>query len=176
MLNRLWTPWRMAFIQGEKPRECLFCRIAREDDDRKNLILYRGQHNFVLLNAYPYTSGHLMVAPYAHVGNLDDLDGATTSEMMELAKRAIRALRKGERAEAFNVGVNLGAAAGAGLIDHAHLHVVPRWQGDSNFMPVVGDVRLIPETLDVTYDKLIAAGIAEGSPGNAGSGDRLPRG
>lgn len=159
-LNRLWTPWRMTFIQGEKPRECIFCAKARGDRDRENHVLYRGKHAFMLLNAYPYTAGHLMIAPYAHVASLEDLDADTTTEMMEQVKRALAALRKGERAESFNVGMNIGAPAGAGIADHVHLHVVPRWQGDSNFMPVLGDVRLIPETLDQTYEKLIRAGVA----------------
>jgi ATP adenylyltransferase len=149
----------MAFIRGEKPVECIFCSKARENDDRRNYVLFRGRHNFILLNAYPYTTGHLMIAPYAHVGSLEDLPSDTTAELMDLTKRALRSLRVAERASAFNVGVNVGAAAGAGIADHVHLHVVPRWQGDSNFMPVLGDVRLIPETLDVTFDKLIEAGI-----------------
>src|SRR5207302_8653796 len=127
-VQRLWTPWRMAFIQGDKPRECIFCRIARERDDRKNLLLYRGKLTFVLLNAYPYTTGHLMIAPYVHVGDLAELDLATTAETMELAKRALRVLRKVERPGAFNVGMNIGTAAGAGIADHVHLHVVPRWE------------------------------------------------
>lgn len=151
----------MAFIQGEKPKECIFCAKAAEQRDRENYVLYRGKHSFILLNAYPYTAGHLMIAPYAHRVSLEDLSDEATAEMMALSKRALRALRRAERAESFNVGMNVGAPAGAGIADHVHLHVVPRWQGDSNFMPVLGDVRLIPETLDATYDKLIQAGIAE---------------
>lgn len=159
-LGRLWTPWRMAFIQGDKPSECIFCAKARATRDRENYVLYRGKHNFILLNAYPYTAGHLMIAPYEHRGSLEDLAPEVTAELMGLTKRALRALRKAERTDSFNVGVNIGAPAGAGIADHVHLHVVPRWAGDSNFMPVVGDTRLIPETLDSTYEKLIQAGIA----------------
>ena len=158
-MKRLWTPWRMAFIQGEKPPECIFCSKPNERNDRENFILYRGRHNFIILNAYPYTSGHLMIVPYNHVATIEELESEVTSEMMDLAKRAIAALRKAERPEALNVGMNIGKAAGAGIADHVHLHVVPRWSGDNNFMPVVGDARLLPETLATTYDKLIAAGI-----------------
>jgi ATP adenylyltransferase len=154
----------MAFIRGEKPRACVFCTKARDNDDRRNYVLYRGQHCFSLLNTFPYAAGHLMIAPYEHEGTPEKLSSETTGEMMELAKRAIRALRLAENSAAFNVGMNIGEAAGAGLADHLHLHVVPRWNGDSNFLPVLGDVRLIPERLDETYDKLLAAGIAKSVP------------
>ncbi len=150
----------MAFIQGEKPRECIFCTKPRENRDRANYILYRGRHNYIILNAFPYASGHLMIVPFAHVPSLEDLEPAVTAEMMELTKRALTALRVAERPEAFNVGVNIGKAAGAGIADHVHLHVVPRWVGDNNFMPVIGNARLLPEMLETTYEKLIAAGIA----------------
>lgn len=150
----------MAFIQGEKPRECIFCTKPNESRDRANYILYRGRHNFIILNAYPYTSGHLMIVPYVHVASLEDLAPEVTGEMMELTKRALAAVRNVEKPEAFNVGVNIGKAAGAGIADHVHLHVVPRWAGDNNFMPVIGNARLLPETLASTYDKLLAAGIA----------------
>ncbi|HVC33644.1 MAG TPA: HIT domain-containing protein [Chloroflexota bacterium] len=153
-MDRLWTPWRMAFVQGEKPRACIFCTLPKQNRDRENYILHRGRHNFIILNAYPYTSGHLMVVPFAHVSTIEDLEPPVTAEMMELAKRALAALRRAERPEAFNVGVNIGKAAGAGIADHVHLHVVPRWTGDNNFMPVVGNARLLPETLASTYDKL----------------------
>jgi len=149
----------MPFIEGEKPSECIFCKKSRENDDRRNHVLARGTHNLILLNAYPYTTGHLMIAPFQHQASLESLDRVVTSEMMDLAKRATRALHQTYQTDSFNIGMNLGAAAGAGIADHLHLHVVPRWQGDSNFMPVLGDVRLIPETLDTTYDRLLEAGI-----------------
>jgi ATP adenylyltransferase len=171
-VGRLWTPWRLAFIRGEKSPSCVFCEKARERDDRKNFVLYRGAHNFILLNAYPYAAGHLMIAPYEHRGSLVDLSTETTADMMELAKRSVRALRQAYRTDSFNVGMNLGAAAGAGIADHVHLHVVPRWVGDSNFMPVLGDVRLIPETLEITYDRLLDAGISR----DDGSTIRTPGG
>ncbi|HEX5417461.1 MAG TPA: HIT domain-containing protein [Chloroflexota bacterium] len=157
----MWTPWRIAFIRGPKAPECIFCAKARERDDQKNYVVFRGAHSFVLLNTYPYAAGHLMIAPYQHIGSLEELPAEVTTEIMELAKRSMRALRQSHRAEAFNVGANIGAPAGAGIADHVHLHVVPRWVGDSNFMPVVGDVRLIPETLDETYTKLLSSGFGQ---------------
>jgi ATP adenylyltransferase len=163
-MKLLWTPWRLDFIRGPKPQECIFCRKASERNDQANFVLTRGRRSFVLLNTYPYTSGHLMIAPYAHSARLGDLDVETTSEMMELAKRSISALQASYNTDSFNVGMNLGVAAGAGIADHLHLHVVPRWQGDSNFLPVLGDTRLIPETLDSTYDRLLQAGIAPDRP------------
>jgi ATP adenylyltransferase len=150
----------MAFIQGEKPTGCIFCLKPKEGNDRANYILARGRHNFVMLNASPYTTGHLMVVPYAHVASIEDLPPEAAAEMMALAKHAVSVLRRAEKATAFNVGINIGKAAGAGIADHVHLHVVPRWEGDSNFMPVIGDTRLLPETLDTTYAKLSRAGIA----------------
>lgn len=161
--KRLWTPWRMPFIIGPKPAQCIFCAKARERDDRTNFVLQRGQHCFVLLNAYPYAAGHLMIAPYQHTGTVEELPCQATTEMMEFVKRSLGILRRSHRAESFNVGVNIGAPAGAGIADHVHMHVVPRWTGDSNFMPVLGDVRLIPEVLHDTYEKLLAAGFADSS-------------
>ena len=159
-MNHLWTPWRMAFIQGEKPIGCIFCSKPAEQSDQTNLILARGQHNFIMLNAYPYTTGHLMIIPYRHLNSLENVPTESSVEMMAMAKHAVAVLRRAVKADAFNVGMNIGKVAGAGIADHIHLHVVPRWEGDSNFMPVVGDTRLIPETLDLTYAKLIQAGIA----------------
>ncbi len=149
----------MAFVQGEKSPGCIFCAKPAESRDRANYILFRGRHNFIILNAFPYTSGHLMIVPYEHVPSIEALDSAVTGEMMELSKRSLAALRKAERPEAFNVGLNIGTAAGAGIADHVHLHIVPRWAGDNNFMPVLGNARLLPEALESTYEKLIAAGI-----------------
>ncbi len=146
---------------GAKPTECIFCTMPREQRDRENYILYRGHHGYVMLNAYPYNNGHLLVIPYAHTPTLEQLDEATAAELMALAQRGLGALRRAMSPEGFNVGVNIGKAAGAGIADHVHIHVVPRWSGDTNFMPVVGGVRMIPELLETTYDKLIAAGIAE---------------
>ena len=140
---------------------CLFCQKLAENKDKENLILYRGQHCFIMLNAYPYTNGHLMVVPYAHVRNLDQLDTPTLTDLMLLTKRSIVALQKVMSPDGFNMGINVGKVAGAGVEDHVHFHVVPRWLGDTNFMPVLAETRLIPEPLNDTYDRLVAAGIAD---------------
>jgi ATP adenylyltransferase len=159
-----WTPWRMPYILSEKDGGCIFCLKSAEDRDRENLIVHRGEHCFVLLNLYPYNNGHVMVAPYAHVADLADLDEGTAAEMTFLAQRSLRALRRALSPEGFNLGINLGRLAGAGIVDHVHLHVVPRWLGDTNFMPVVGGTKLIPELLEDTYNKLRQAFLEEGSP------------
>jgi len=155
-VERLWTPWRRAFVEGTDKRagECFLCTIAAEHDDRKNLVPFRGERVFVLLNLYPYNSGHLMVAPYAHTGDLANLDVAIASELMQVTQRAVDVLQRDYRPDAFNVGMNLGKAAGAGVPDHLHVHVVPRWVGDTNFMPVVGKTKVLPESLEQTYDRL----------------------
>jgi ATP adenylyltransferase len=151
----------MGFIMGEKPKECIFCLKPAETRDRENFILYRGRRAFIILNAYPYNNGHLLIVPYDHVASLEDLDAETSAELMALVQRGIRALRALMSPNGFNVGANIGQSAGAGIADHGHIHVVPRWTGDTNFMPVVGSVRMIPELLETTYDKLLAAGIAD---------------
>ena len=136
---------------------CIFCRaVENPADDEKNYVLHRGTHSFVILNLYPYISGHMMIAPYAHLGELDAAPKATTDEMMDLAKRCNSALRDVYRPEGFNVGMNLGRAAGAGIADHIHMHIMPRWAGDTNFMTSVGDTRVLPEDLPTTYHKLLA--------------------
>jgi ATP adenylyltransferase len=161
-MKRLWTPWRMAYLKApkaSKERGCIFCNKmrARRSKDRDNLVVLRGERAFVVLNLYPYTNGHLMIAPYQHTGELESLDGETLKEMMLLVGASIRALRQMMNPQGFNVGINLGSVAGAGVADHIHIHVVPRWGGDTNFMPVLADVRMIPELLPQTYDKLIEA-------------------
>ncbi len=156
-MDYLWSPWRFRYVsEGVKREGCVFCEVARYDpaDDREHLVLHRARFNFVLLNLFPYTTGHVMVVPYAHAPYLADLDAATLGEMMELARRAEAALKAGYRAEGYNLGMNLGQCAGAGVADHLHLHVLPRWSGDSNFMTVVGETRVLPEDLLTTYDKL----------------------
>lgn len=161
-MKRLWTPWRMAYLKApkkSKERGCIFCNKlrARRAKDRANLVVARGERAFVVLNLYPYTNGHLMVAPYQHTGELESLDAETLQEMMLLVGTSIRALRAMMNPQGFNVGINLGSVAGAGVQDHVHIHVVPRWGGDTNFMPVLADVRMIPELLPQTYDKLLEA-------------------
>jgi ATP adenylyltransferase len=155
-VERLWTPWRRAFVEGADNRagECFLCTISADPDDRKNLVLFRAERVFVLLNLYPYNSGHLMVAPFAHTGDLANLDAAIACDLMTVTQRSVGVLQRAYRPDAFNVGVNLGKPAGAGLPDHLHVHVVPRWNGDTNFMPVVGETKVLPESLDQTYERL----------------------
>jgi len=162
-MKRMWTPWRMEYILSDKAEEragCIFCLKPREARDRDNLILYRGKHNYIILNLYPYNNGHLMVVPYKHSSNVDELDEPTLAEMMVLVQRSVAALQRAMSPDGFNIGLNIGRPAGAGVDYHVHMHVVPRWVGDSNFMPVIGETRLIPEDLATTYDHLIQAGIA----------------
>jgi ATP adenylyltransferase len=159
-VDRLWSPWRYKYISaaggGEKPDDaCVFCPIAADPAaDDKNFVLHRARHNFVILNLYPYTSGHLMIVPYEHAADLDAVAKDATDEMMDLAKRAQSALREAYRPEGFNLGMNLGRAAGAGVAGHVHLHVLPRWAGDSNYMTTVGETRVLPEDLSMTYERL----------------------
>jgi len=156
-MDYLWSPWRYRYVsQTGKGEGCPFCQKVALDPshDRESLVLYRGRGNFILLNLYPYTTGHMLVTPYAHVGDLDQLAPGTLAEMMELAQRLQVALRKCYNPEGYNLGMNLGRCAGAGVADHLHLHLLPRWTGDSNFMTVVGETRVQPEDLFATYDKL----------------------
>jgi ATP adenylyltransferase len=153
-MNRLWSPWRMAYITGSKPSECVFCQIPLEGKDASNLILFRGDFCYVMLNRYPYNNGHLMVIPYPHVDSPLALESAALSEMMDLSNLCLHVLSEGMHPDGFNIGMNLGAPAGAGIKDHIHLHVVPRWTGDTNFMPVIGETRVISEYLEESYMKL----------------------
>ena len=151
--ERLWAPWRLQYIKGEKSDECIFCTKPALDDESAQIVR-RGDRCFVMLNAFPYTSGHVMVAPYEHVADLAALDEPTALELMKLSQASIRAIRAAYRPDGFNVGANLGTAAGAGIAEHLHFHVVPRWEGDTNFMSVVGEVRVLPESLEDTQRTL----------------------
>jgi ATP adenylyltransferase len=155
-MEHIWSPWRYAYIASlAHPSGCIFCAAARApQSDRDNLVVYRGDLNFIILNLYPYTTGHLMVVPFEHSGSFPELDSPTTTEMMQLAKQAQVALQKEYGPDGFNIGFNLGRAAGAGVAGHIHLHVVPRWIGDANFVSIVGETRVLPEDLNTTYDKL----------------------
>jgi ATP adenylyltransferase len=156
-MDYLWSPWRFRYVsQANAPRGCVFCEIsaAEPSRDRDNLLLYRARSNFILLNVFPYTTGHSMVIPYAHVASLEELEAATLVEMMELARRMQSALRDCYHPEGYNLGINMGKCAGAGVADHLHLHLLPRWTGDSNFMTPIGETRVLPEDLHTTYDKL----------------------
>lgn len=150
----LWAPWRMAYIDGLKGEGCIFCQKAEEEDDAKNFIIFRGNSAFVLLNAYPYNNGHLMIAPYRHLDSLDRLSPEELLEIMMLAQRAVIVLTEVLKADGFNIGINQGKSAGAGIEEHLHLHIVPRWGGDTNFMPVLGNTKVMPESLESTYTRL----------------------
>lgn len=157
-MEHLWAPWRMAFIAPQtpqsQPQACIFCTKPASDHDAENYILYRGTYCFIMLNLYPYNNGHLMIAPYQHIANIEDLDAATLADLMAQAQLALKALRLVMQPDGFNMGINEGKAAGAGFAEHMHLHIVPRWQGDTNFMPVIADVKVMPELLDTVYQKL----------------------
>ncbi|MBZ0189657.1 MAG: HIT domain-containing protein, partial [Candidatus Obscuribacterales bacterium] len=155
-MDIIFTPWRYSYITGaDRPAGCVFCNLPKETDDRNNLILYRAELNYVIMNLFPYSNGHLMVVPFHHEPWLKNLDQPTSSEMMELAKLAQIALEKEYQPDGFNIGWNLGKSAGAGVAEHLHLHVVPRWSGDASFMSVIGETRTIPEDLGVSYEKLL---------------------
>ncbi|MFN3728739.1 MAG: HIT family protein [Fimbriimonadaceae bacterium] len=157
MADRLWAPWRLTYIERKDgPTGCIFVDLPAEHDDRKNLILYRGQWAFVMLNAFPYTNGHLMIAPYKHTANLADLTDEEHLEIARLVTKATQWIGAAYAPDGFNIGVNLGVAAGAGIPTHVHWHVVPRWSGDTNFMPVIGEVRVLPQSLEESYDRLRA--------------------
>jgi ATP adenylyltransferase len=157
-MDYLWTPWRYKYIaDAKKDDRCIFCDAIAANDDAKMLVVFRGTKNYIILNRYPYATGHVMVVPYAHVADLAAADPEVLSEMMRLAQRVKVALEKTYHPEGYNLGMNLGRAAGAGVTGHLHLHVLPRWSGDSNFMTVVGETRVEPEDLATTYEKLRSA-------------------
>jgi ATP adenylyltransferase len=156
-MERLWTPWRRAFIEGAaaaNSQGCFLCANAAAHDDRASLVLYRAERVYVLMNLYPYNSGHLLIAPYEHTGDLATLAPDTAAALMHATQRSIAELQAVYKPHGFNVGMNLGVSAGAGVPDHLHVHVVPRWNGDTNFMPVFSGTKVLPETLEQTYDRL----------------------
>lgn len=153
-MDKLWAPWRIEYVRQPQEEECIFCAKPQQNDDRETLILFRGNQAFVLMNLYPYSNGHLMVAPYRHCDNTEDLETDTLTEIMTLANHSMAILRKTMRAEGFNFGVNVGRAAGAGIEEHVHYHLVPRWAGDTNYMPILGHTKVIVEGLQETYDLL----------------------
>jgi ATP adenylyltransferase len=154
-MDYLWTPWRYRYVAGgAKDDRCIFCDAVEAGDDAQSLIVLRAKKNFVILNRYPYTSGHVMVVPYAHQATLAASEPETLAEMMDLAQRIQQALEQLYRPDGYNLGMNIGRAAGAGIAGHLHLHVLPRWIGDTNFMTVVGETRVQPEELTTTYQRL----------------------
>jgi ATP adenylyltransferase len=153
-MEHIWAPWRIQYILEEKPEGCILCDKPGEDRDAQNYILYRGAKNFIMMNSYPYNPGHLLVAPYRHIGNLEELNPDERSEHFELVSRSIVVLKEAFKPGGFNIGANIGKVAGAGIDDHFHSHIVPRWQGDTNYVPVLGDVRVVPQALADTYKML----------------------
>jgi ATP adenylyltransferase len=155
-MDFIWSPWRYDYLASgaKKPSSCVFCIGEDRSRDSERLVVFRGEHNFIILNLFPYTSGHLMIAPYEHLDSITLAKPEQLSEMMHLSQRAIAALHSLYRPEGFNLGMNLGTAAGAGIREHFHLHVVPRWAGDANFMTSVGETRVLPEELRTTYERL----------------------
>lgn len=157
-MDYLWSPWRYRYVaDAAKDDRCIFCDALALNDDTKSLIVLRDKKNFIILNRFPYTTGHVMIVPYAHVAELSACDAETLAEMMRLAARVQTAYAAVYKPEGYNLGMNLGRCAGAGITGHLHLHVLPRWGGDTNFMTVVGETRIEPEELGVTYEKLLKA-------------------
>jgi ATP adenylyltransferase len=155
--DRIWAPWRLEYVKDaskDSEQGCIFCAKPGADDDEASLIVHRGDRCFVILNLYPYTNGHLMIAPFEHIGSIQEVPAETTAEMMALAQRAIAVLTEQYEPHGFNVGFNQGRVAGAGVEHHIHMHVVPRWGGDTNFMPVLADTRVMPQTLEQSYEAL----------------------
>lgn len=154
-IKRIWAPWRMRYIDGtHKDEGCIFCNKPEQDTDRENLILHRGEHAYIIMNLFPYTNGHVMVVPYKHTGNLEDLEDSYLLDIMKLSQFCVKAMKKCMGPAGFNAGFNIGRPAGAGVVDHVHLHIVPRWIGDTNFMPLLSETKVISEHIYDTYDKI----------------------
>ncbi|MEP6636081.1 MAG: HIT domain-containing protein [Acidobacteriota bacterium] len=159
-MERLWSPWRYEYVAAgasadASQRGCVFCSIkADPSNDETNFVLHRAKFNFIVLNIHPYITGHLLIVPYEHIANLDAATKETTDELMDLTKRAQTALRRAYNPAGYNIGINLGSAAGAGIVDHIHTHIMPRWVGDTNFMSTIGQTRVLPEDLPTTHQKL----------------------
>lgn len=159
-MKQLWAPWRMAYIGGEEnppDGSCIFCIRDVSGEDRKRLVLHRGEHAFVIMNKYPYSNGHLLIAPYRHIADLNDITEGEASEIHRFLVLCRNVLQENLSPHGFNIGMNLGRESGAGIADHLHMHIVPRWSGDTNFMPVFSDVRVIPQHLETTYEILARA-------------------
>jgi ATP adenylyltransferase len=165
------APWRGKYVrQAGRQKGCIFCRAARRDDDAASFVVHRGRHNFILLNKFPYTPGHLMIAPYRHLADFTRASDEAGGELAVLLRLSLRVMKRAYRPQGFNAGLNLGRSAGAGVVDHYHLHVVPRWPGDSNFMPLVGGTRVFIEDLDETYARLAPLFAKEAARGGRGKG------
>lgn len=154
-MQTIWAPWRLKYIQSVGKEEgCFFCHHIRSKNDKKNFVLFRAKHTFCLLNLFPYSNGHLMVAPYKHTGSLENLTERELADILISTRKAKRILKHALKAEGFNIGMNIGRVAGAGVDHHVHLHIVPRWHGDTNFMPIIAETKVIPEAIEKTYEKL----------------------
>ena len=153
-MKPIWAPWRMEYIEMDKAGACILCEKPAQDSDAANYILYRGEGNFVIMNIYPYNPGHLMIVPYRHIASLEEMTEGELHEHFDIVSRSVRVLRQVYSPGGFNLGINIGKVAGAGIENHVHTHIVPRWQGDTNFMSVITDVRVLPEALTETYQKL----------------------
>lgn len=156
-MDYITAPWREEYVKKVfKMKGCIFCQARDRKKDKTLFVLYRGDHNFILLNKYPYTPGHMMIAPYKHLDSIETAEKISTEEMMEMLKKCLKILRKEYNPQGFNTGMNIGRSAGAGVADHYHLHIIPRWTGDSNFMPLVGKTRVVLQDLGTTYDRLVS--------------------
>jgi ATP adenylyltransferase len=155
-MKHIWAPWRIEYVRGEKPAGCIFCDKSKENKDVENYILYRGKHNFIMLNSYPYNPGHLLISGYRHIATPEELTIAERNEHFELISRSVTILKEAFQPGGFNIGANLGKVAGAGIEDHFHSHIVPRWQGDTNYSTVIGDIRVVPQALADTYKTLVS--------------------
>jgi ATP adenylyltransferase len=153
-MERIWAPWRVQYIRSPSTTGCIFCDKPQEDKDTENLILYRGEKNFVIMNAFPYNPGHLLVVPYRHIGKIEDMTAEERREHYEIVSRSTGILRADCQTDNFNIGMNLGRVAGAGIVDHIHTHIVPRWNGDNNFMAVISETRVISESIQDIYQRL----------------------
>ncbi|MCX8084234.1 MAG: HIT domain-containing protein [Calditerrivibrio sp.] len=155
-MEKIWAPWRMRYIDGShKDDGCIFCEKPKQNSDKENLIVYRGEYAFAIMNLFPYTNGHTMVTPYRHTALFEDLTDKEVLDIHNVASKIMKAIKKIMNPDGFNLGYNLGRTAGAGIVDHIHFHIVPRWNGDTNFMPVIAEVKVISEHIEQTYDKII---------------------
>ncbi|MDI9645640.1 MAG: HIT domain-containing protein [Archaeoglobales archaeon] len=153
-MEKIFAPWRIRYVLAPKPKNCIFCDFPRQDRDKENLILFRGSKAFIIMNRNPYTPGHVMVCPYRHVPSTLELEDEELKETMKLVNLAIKVIKEAMNPDGFNIGANIGKVAGAGIAEHLHIHVVPRWSGDTSFMPILADVQIVPEALEETYEKL----------------------
>lgn len=156
-MQQLWAPWRLQYILdgGEAEEGCIFCVKPEQEKDKENLILYRGEHSFIIMNLFPYNNGHLMIVPYQHAQDLDEVSNDVLIEVIALIKKSQHIMKQVFAAQGFNIGINVGKAAGAGIDEHIHIHIVPRWAGDTNFMPILADIKVIPQHIQAAYDLLL---------------------